>query len=350
MSIFHNLLVKEVKRETPTAVSVAFEIPKDLQSKFKFTPGQYITIQKELKGSTLRRAYSICSSRYSDDFRVAIKQVEKGNFSVYANHDLKAGDTLKVSIPEGNFVLDTNLENKNNYLAFVAGSGITPVFSMIKSVLDIEKESKFILVYGNKSKEETIFKKELDQFVKDYENRFKVHYVFSKVNSDDAYFGRINAEIIEEILKSKHIQLNFDKYFLCGPEQMIGLVEKALSKNKVDEDLIKFELFTSTTKKNNIKSDISGTSNITIMLDEEETTYQMSQKDLILNTALAQGLDAPYSCQGGVCSSCLARVTEGKAEMEKNTILNAIELEEGLILTCQAHPTTSVIKINFDDV
>ncbi len=350
MLVFHKLLVKEVKRETPSAVSVAFEIPQNLQSDFKFIPGQYITIQKELKGNTLRRAYSICSPRNSNDFRVAIKQVEQGNFSVYANNDLKVGDILEVSAPEGNFILDTDSKNKNNYLAFVAGSGITPVFSMIKSVLETEKESKFILVYGNKSKEETIFKNELDQLKNDFEGRFEVYYVYSKEKNDNAYDGRISAEIVDDILNNKQNHIDFNTYFICGPEQMIDLVETTLSKYKVDKDLIKFELFTSSEKKNKIDSDLSGTSTITIVLDEEETTYQMDQKELILNTALAQGLDAPYSCQGGVCSSCLARVTDGKAAMEKNTILNAAEVEEGLILTCQAHPTTSSITIDFDDV
>jgi ring-1,2-phenylacetyl-CoA epoxidase subunit PaaE len=350
MSVFHNLLVKEVKRETPSAVSVSFEIPESLQSDFKFIPGQYITIEKELKGNNLRRAYSICSSRESNDFRVAIKQVDQGNFSVYANNDLKAGDTLDVSVPEGNFILETNSENKKKYIAFVAGSGITPVFSMIKSVLNTEAESTFVLIYGNKTKEETIFKSELDQLGTDFKDRFKIYYVYSKEMNDDAYSGRINEVVLKDVLGGKHNQINYDAYFICGPETMVDLVEETLSNRKVDRDLIKFELFTSTTKKKEVEADLSGNSEITIVLDEEETTYQMSQKELILNTALAQGLDAPYSCQGGVCSSCLARVTEGKAEMEKNTILNAIEVEEGLILTCQAHPTTAHIKIDFDDV
>ncbi len=350
MSIFHKLLVKEAKRETPNAVSVAFVIPENLKSEFIFVPGQYITIQKELGGEALRRAYSICSSSNSDELRVAVKEVEKGKFSVYANKDLKAGDSLEITVPEGKFVLNTNSDHKKNYLAFVAGSGITPVFSMIRSVLEIEKESKFILVYGNKSKEEAIFKRELDQFSIDFKDRFLVYYVYSKEKNDNAYSGRISADIVNDIVKKKHDQLDFDAYFICGPEIMIDLVEDSLSANNVDKDLIKFELFTSTSKKKEIDIDLSGNTAITVILDEEETTFQMSQKDLILNSALAQGLDAPYSCQGGVCSSCLARVTEGSAEMEKNTILNNLEVEEGLILTCQAHPTTSTIKIDYDDV
>ena len=350
MSKFYNLLVKEVKRETPSTVSVVFEVPKNLKSDFKFIPGQYITIQKELGGNVLRRAYSICSSSNSDELRVAIKEVEQGNFSVYANKDLKAGDYLEVTIPEGKFVLNIDSDQNKNYLAFVAGSGITPVFSMIKSVLEIEKKSKFVLVYGNRSKEETIFKSELDQLANEFKDQFKVYYSFSQEKNDNTYSGRIDAEIVEDVLKNNQSQSIFNEYFICGPEVMIDLVEETLSTNNVDKDLIKYELFTSTTKKNEVESDLGGNSEITIILDEEETTYQMSKEELILNTALAQGLDAPYSCQGGICSSCLARVTEGNAVMEKNTILNEEEVKEGLILTCQAHPTTSKIKIDFDDV
>jgi ring-1,2-phenylacetyl-CoA epoxidase subunit PaaE len=350
MSKFHNLLVKEVKREIPSAVSVVFEVPENLRSDFIFIPGQYITIQKELGGNVLRRAYSICSSSDSDELRVAIKEVEQGNFSVYANKDLKAGDHLEVTTPEGKFVLNIDSDHNKNYLAFVAGSGITPVFSMIRSVLEIEKKSKFVLVYGNRSKEETIFKSELDQLADEFKDRFKVYYSFSKEKNDNTYSGRIDAEIVEDVLKNNQSQVIFNEYFICGPEVMIDLVEETLSVNNVDKDLIKYELFTSTTKKNEVESDLGGNSEITIILDEEEVTYQMSKEELILNTALAQGLDAPYSCQGGICSSCLARVTEGNAVMEKNTILNEEEVKEGLILTCQAHPTTSKIKIDFDDV
>ena len=350
MSIFHKVLVKEVKKETPSAVSVEFEIPKNLKDKFSFIPGQYITIQKKIGEEVLRRAYSICSPCNSDEFRVAIKEVDQGKFSVYANTDLKAGDYLEITVPEGKFILETKPVHKKSYLAFVAGSGITPVFSMIKSVLEIEKESKFILVFGNRSIKETIFKNELDQLAIDFKDRFSVYYVYSKEKNDNAYSGRLNADIVNDVLKKKYGQINFNEYFICGPEDMIDLVENALVGHNVDKDLIKFELFTSSTKKKEINTDLSGNTSITVILDEEETTYQMSQKELILNAALAQGLDAPYSCQGGVCSSCLARVTEGNAEMEKNTILSDEEVEEGLILTCQAHPTTSAIKIDYDDV
>ncbi len=350
MSIFYKLPVKEVTKETQNTVSVVFDIPEKTKSEFYFIPGQYITIQKEIDGKKLRRAYSICSSPNSDELRVAIKAVDKGAFSVYANNKLKVGDILEVAAPEGKFILKTNKTNAKKYLAFVAGSGITPVLSMIKSVLETEKESKFVLVYGSKSSELTIFKKELDKLADDFKRQLEVHYIFSQKISDKAFFGRINLDVINTILKHKYNAVKFDEYFLCGPEEMIDLVKENLLNHGVDNNIIKFELFSSTSAKKEINSDLSGNSKITFVLDDEETTLEMRRDEIILNVALAHDLDAPYSCQGGICSSCLARVVEGNAVMDKNTILDASEVEEGLILTCQAHPTTASIKIDFDDV
>jgi len=350
MSVFYKLSVKEVSKETDNAVSVVFDIPEKAQSEFNYIPGQYITIQKEFDGKALRRAYSICSSLKSKELRIAIKEVKKGIFSIYANKQLKVGDTLKVAAPEGNFVLNTSLNNTKKYLAFVAGSGITPVLSMIKTVLETEKDSEFVLIYGSKSADETIFKREIDALAISFKDQFEVHYVFSQKISDKAYFGRINLKVINDILKHKYNKITFDDYFLCGPEEMIDLVKETLLKKGVDENAIHFELFTSTTIKKEVNTELSGNSKITIVLDDEETIIDMRRDEIILNVALAHDLDAPYSCQGGICSSCLAKVIEGEAIMEKNTILDEDEIKEGLILTCQAHPTTDTIKIDFDDV
>jgi len=350
MSVFYKLSIKEITKETKSAVSVVFDVPENLKSEFNFVPGQYITIQKELNGEVLRRAYSICSSENSNELRVAIKEVEKGIFSTYANNSLKVGDNIEVAAPEGRFILSTAKNNKKNYIAFVAGSGITPVMSMIRSVLETETESRFILIYGNKSSDLTIFKKELDELVISASDRFDLHYVFSQKISDQAFFGRIDLQVINDILKHKYNQINFDEYFLCGPEDMIDLVKESLLKANVKEEDIKFELFTSTEHKKEVDTELSGNTKITILLDDEETTFDMRQDEKILDAALAKGLDAPYSCQGGICSSCLAKVVEGKVVMEKNTILDDDEVEDGLILTCQAHPKTATLKIDYDDV
>jgi len=350
MSIFYKFSVKEVTKETKNTVSVVFDIPEKDKNEFQFIPGQYITIQKEMDGKMLRRAYSICSSPNSNELRIAIKEVENGVFSVYANNQLKVGDVLEVASPEGKFILNANKTNAKKYLAFVAGSGITPVLSMIKAVLETEIDSKFVLVYGSKSSDLTIFKNELDTLVTDFKNQLEVHYVFSQKLSDKAFFGRINLEIIHNVLKHKYNTINFDEYFLCGPEEMINLVKDTLVNNEIDKSVIQFELFSSTSAKKEINTDLSGNSKITILLDDDETSFEMRKDEIILNAALAHDLDAPYSCQGGICSSCLARVVEGNAVMDKNTILDADEVKDGLILTCQAHPTTAIIKIDFDDV
>jgi ring-1,2-phenylacetyl-CoA epoxidase subunit PaaE len=234
-------------------------------------------------------------------------------------------------------------------MAFAAGSGITPVISMVQTVLEKEPESKFVLVFGNKSKDRTMFRENINAMKETYGDRFTVYYVFSQIISDNAFFGRIDKKLVKEVLDI-HDPASFDDFFLCGPEQMIDTVKEELIKKGIEEDNIKLELFSTSSHKIEVKKELSGNTEITVMLDDEETTFEMRKDEFVLDAALAKGLDAPYSCQGGICSSCLARVTEGSATMERNNILDEDEVKEGLILTCQAHPTSDVIKIDFDDV
>ncbi len=349
MSTFYKLHIKDVKRETPNAVSVAFTVPSELQSAYEFTAGQYINLKLTLDGQEIRRAYSICSSPNSGELRIAIKSVQNGHFSKFANDNLKIGDIIEVGQPEGKFTFEPNAEKQKNYAAFVAGSGITPVMSILKSVLENEPNSTFVLVYGNKSPEETIFHQELHDLQLKYVGRLFVHFVYSNSNSGDL-FGRIDKSAVNFILNNKHKEKEFDKFYLCGPEEMINLVSNVLKEHNVAEKDIKFELFSTSTAENTSVGNQSGHTKITIMVDDEETTFEMSQKQTVLEAALKQGIDAPYSCQGGICSSCLARITNGSAEMKKNSILTDGEVAEGLILTCQAHPTSAEIYVDFDDV
>ncbi len=349
MSTFYKLHIKDVKRETPNAVSVAFTVPSELQSAYEFTAGQYINLKLTLDGQEIRRAYSICSSPNSGELRIAIKSVQNGHFSKFANDNLKIGDIIEVGQPEGKFTFEPNAEKQKNYAAFVAGSGITPVMSILKSVLENEPNSTFVLVYGNKSPEETIFHQELHDLQLKYVGRLFVHFVYSNSNSGDL-FGRIDKSAVNFVLNNKHKEKEFDKFYLCGPEEMINLVSNVLKEHNVAEKDIKFELFSTSTAENTSVGNQSGHTKITIMVDDEETTFEMSQKQTVLEAALKQGIDAPYSCQGGICSSCLARITNGSAEMKKNSILTDGEVAEGLILTCQAHPTSAEIYVDFDDV
>lgn len=350
MSSFYKLNIKEVKRETKDAVSILFNVPSELQSNYKFVAGQYLNIKLTLDGEEIRRAYSICSAPESGELRIAVKAVKNGLFSQFANAKLKAGDLLEVGSPEGKFTFEPQHDRQRNYAAFAAGSGITPVMSIAKSVLTGEPKSTFVLVYGNKSPEDTIFHQELHDLQLHYVGRFFVHYSYSQAKVENELFGRIEKSTVNFVLNNKHKELSFDKFYLCGPEEMINTVSAVLNEHNVSEKNIKFELFTSTTSENKIQESLGGHSKITILVDDEETTFEMSQKQTILEAALKQGIDAPYSCQGGICSSCMARVTVGSAEMKKNSILTDKELAEGLVLTCQAHPTSDTIFVDFDDV
>lgn len=348
MATFYKVNIQEVKQETANAVSVVFNIPQHLKADFKFEAGQYITLQKVINGEEIRRAYSICSSPKSNEIRVAIKAVENGTFSTYATSELKAGDEIEISTPEGRFLLEPKA-NKN-YIGFAAGSGITPILSMIKTVLENEPTSNFTLVYGNKTAADTIFYDELNALKETYSNQLKLHYIFSREEVKNQLRGRIDKSVTNYFVKNMYKEIAFDAAFLCGPEAMIQEVSNTLESNKIPKENIHFELFTVSVDEDAISEVKEGTTEITVLLDDEETTFTMQQTDDILAASLRNDLDAPYSCQGGVCSSCMCKVTEGKAVMVKNSILTDSEVEEGLILACQAYPTTPKISIDFDDV
>ena len=350
MSSFYKLNIKEVKTETKSAVSILFNVPQELKSNYVFKAGQYLNLKLTLDGQEIRRAYSICTSPESNELRIAVKAVKDGVFSQFANSNLKIGDTLEVGSPEGNFVFEPQHDRQKNYAAFVAGSGITPVMSILKNILISEPKSTFVLVYGNKSIDETIFYQELHDLQLQFVGRLFVHYLFSQSKVENELFGRIDKSTVNFVLNNKHKALEFDSYFLCGPEVMIELVTEVLKSQNVADKKIKFELFTASVKENEIKTTGNGHTKITILVDAEATTFEMSQKQTVLEAALKQGVDAPYSCQGGICSSCLARVKSGSAAMKKNSILTDGEIAEGLILTCQAVPTSSEIYIDYDDV
>lgn len=349
MSKFYPLKIKEIIRETSQAVSISFEIPENLKDEFNFSAGQYITIRTQIDGEELRRAYSLCSAPNSEEFKVTVKEVEGGKFSVIANNKLSAGDVLEVHPPEGKFIFNPGEERKN-YAAFAAGSGITPVLSIIKTMLRDEAHSKFVLTYGNKSIDDTIFFKELLELQSKFPHRLFVEFVYSRTREENSHFGRIETSTVNYVMKNKFKDHPFDKFYLCGPEQMINHVSEVLKTNGVSEDQIQFELFTATAEEKEIEGDTDGQTAVTITVDDEEFSFSMDRAAVVLDIALENDIDVPYSCQGGICSSCMARITEGKAEMSKNQILTDEEIEEGFILTCQAHPTTPTLKVDFDDV
>ncbi|MFT4699101.1 MAG: ring-1,2-phenylacetyl-CoA epoxidase subunit PaaE [Flavobacteriaceae bacterium] len=349
MSHFHSLAVKKVVKETPNAVSIEFIIPENLKETFTFLAGQYITIKHTLNGAEIRRAYSICSAPKKELLKVGVKKVEGGSFSVFANTELKEGDVLEVMPPQGKFVLNPDSNHKKKYVSFAAGSGITPVISILTTVLEEEPQSTFLLVYGNKSVSETMFYNELKDLKEKYPDRFSLEYVFSQTDEDGALFGRISKSNANYFLKNKYKGESFDTFYLCGPETMINEVTDTLKENGVHDNQINFELFTTSESEAPVNV-ASGMTKITVIVDDESISFDMSQKKLVLDAVLEQKIDAPYSCQGGVCSTCIAKVVEGKVTMVKNQILTDSELEEGLVLTCQSHAITPTLVIDYDDV
>jgi len=348
MSDSHALKIASVDSLTPNAVALTFEIPENLKDSYSFTAGQYITIKYQANGQELRRAYSISSPPSSGKITVGIKKMPNGTFSVHANENLKGGDVLEVMVPEGRFVFEAAGPKK--VAAFAAGSGITPIMSIAQSVLESHSENTFVLVFGNQSPEETMYFKEIQALKEKYSERFFVQYIYSRSHEDDALFGRIEKSTVNFVLKNKFKETQFDAFYLCGPEEMIHMVKDTLKDNGVAEEKIHFELFSTTDEEDTLAEDLEGKTRVEVVLDDETFSFVMDKKQLVLDAALKQKIDAPYSCQGGVCSSCIARITEGKAEMVKNQILTDGEIEEGLILTCQAHPLTSTLKVDYDDV
>jgi ring-1,2-phenylacetyl-CoA epoxidase subunit PaaE len=351
MGQFHKVSIESVQPITRRSVAVRFNIPESLSSNFRFKAGQYLTLKTEINGESVRRDYSICSSKNSGVLTVGIKAVEGGTFSVFANQKLQAGDTIEVAEPQGRFIFEPYQDKTRTIAAFAAGSGITPILSIAKTLLEEEPFSNFILVYGNKSKEDSMFSKELNSLKETYGNRFHLHNIFSQSRENDALFGRIDKSIVNLMVKNKYKGIHIEQFYLCGPEPMIDTVKETLIENGVKENQIQFELFTTPeASETDISAISNGHSNATIIVDEEEFDLEILPKQTILEAALKAHIDAPYSCQGGICSSCIARLTEGSAEMVQNNILTDNEVAEGLILTCQAHPTTNRVVVDYDDV
>lgn len=349
MSHFNKLVIKEIKRETPLAVSISFEIPENLKKEYLFSAGQYLNIKHIHQGEELRRSYSICSTPNSNEVRIVVKAIENGIFSNYANQQLQVGDTLEVGIPEGRFTFTPNNSVSKNYLGIAAGSGITPIISIAKTTLEEEPNSTFVLIYGNKTPEDTIFYQEIKDLQTQYPNRFWVYWSFTKSHPEGTLFGRIDRSTVLFVLKNKHNSTTFDQFYLCGPNELIQTSSNVLKENGIKEEQILYELFTPTSV-TDLEIKQEGTTKIKITVDDMESEFEMSKDMDILSASLKQDIDAPYSCQGGICSSCMCRIKEGAAIMKVNHILTDEEIEEGLVLACQAYPTTDTIEVDFDDI
>lgn len=354
---FYSLKICDIRRETATCVSVAFEIPTELQSEFSYNAGQYITIKKQINGEELRRSYSLCSSPLEHDCRVAIKQVHGGRFSTYANKEMRVGDILEVMTPMGNFTTTLDATASRNYMAFAAGSGITPVISLMKSILQTETSSTFTLVFGNQNFYSIIFREEIEALKNKYIGRLQVFHILSRERMEsDINYGRIDGPKCEQLFSKLIDYRNIDQFFMCGPEEMIRCVKNFLDAKGVEATKIHFELFTSDSSgkarqeyQETHLADQGKVSMVTIKIDDRSIDFPLQfGGDTILDAALKQGADLPFACKGGVCCTCRAKVMEGTVAMEVNYALEKDEVENGFILSCQAHPTSDRVVIDFD--
>jgi ring-1,2-phenylacetyl-CoA epoxidase subunit PaaE len=357
MSIhFHPLTIAEIRRETPDCVSVAFTITPDLKDTFQFKQGQYVTLRTQINGEEVRRSYSICSSPLDNELRVAVKKTEHGLFSTYANEQLKKGEVLDVMPPIGKFFVELDAAQSRQYIGFVAGSGITPLLSIIKTTLRTEPKSSFTLVYGNRNRHSIIFKEELEGLKNLYMDRFRVIYILSREKTDAAInFGRIDADKCGALCEKTLDIHSTDAFFLCGPEEMIFSVKGQLENLGVERKKIHFELFTTPGGKKTTGNRLPVTgkqeikSRITVKLDGISFDFDLGfEGDAILDAALKHGADLPYACKGGVCCTCRAKLLEGEVDMDVNYGLEPEEIEQGFILTCQSHPRTEKVVVDFD--
>jgi ring-1,2-phenylacetyl-CoA epoxidase subunit PaaE len=362
MSEFHDLRIRAINPETDTAICVEFEVPDALRETFAFRQGQYLTLRDEVDGRELRRCYSICSGVDDGSLRVAIKRIEGGAFSNHAHATFKPGNTIAVMPPQGSFFTDLDASASRRYLCIAAGSGITPVLSIVKSVLAREPLSTVTLLYGNKRTATIMFREELGFIKNRYLERFNWINILSREEQEASVLhGRINNRKGGELNRKRLITIReFDQFFLCGPESMISEVSRGLRSEGVLESHIHYELFFADAddaaqviaKHHQRAARFAGrVSTVSVTLDGRSSSFELSADgENILDAAMQAGFDVPFSCKGGVCATCKAKLLAGEVDMDLNHALGAEEVAAGYILTCQAHPISPEVVVDFDQI
>ncbi|WP_375252251.1 1,2-phenylacetyl-CoA epoxidase subunit PaaE [Dokdonia donghaensis] len=356
MALFHSLRVKDIYKETTDCSVVTFDVPVDLYQDFSFNAGQHLTLKAIINGEDVRRSYSLCSSPLEQQWKVAVKQIPGGLFSTYVNQELQAGDTLEVMAPSGKFGVPVDTQKKKNYVAFAAGSGITPMLSIIKTHLAAEPDATFKLFYLNRTVKSIIFKEEVEQLRNQYFGRFEIFYFLTKEQRDIELFnGRFNSEKLQTLTKTLIDVSTTDEVFICGPEEMIFLIRDELVAAGLEKEKVHYELFVTGLSEEDKKraarlaeQKVEGVE-VTIIDGGKEFHFTMTDEyDNILDAALGAGADLPFACKGGVCSTCKCKVEGGNVEMKINYALEEDEVAQNLVLSCQAVPTTERVKVNFD--
>lgn len=355
MYVFHPLPVRDVRRETEDTLSIAFDVPDELADAYRFAPGQHLTLRLPTDGGEeVRRSYSICSSPHEGELRVAVKHVPGGAFGTYAHQRLRPGDVLDVMTPAGRFTTALDPEHARHYLGVAAGSGITPVISLMKAVLTVEPSSRFTLVYGNRGLGSVIFRDELDDLKNRYLGRLHIIHLFSREEQEVPLLnGRIDGEKMRRLAAVLVDVGSLDEAFLCGPEPMALDVRDTLVELGVDPRHIHLELFGTPAasvprERRGAGSGGGDQRHLTVMLNGVKTELDMDPEETILDAALATGIDLPFSCKGGVCATCRAKICDGTVEMDRNYALEAWELDAGFALTCQSHPTSDRVTVDYD--
>ena len=359
--LFHPLRVRAIEPDTPEAVVVSFDVPEDLRETFGFTQGQYLTLRTEIDGQDLRRSYSICAGVDDGELRVGVRKVHAGVFSNWINASLKPGDTVQVMAPQGRFFVPLDRESARHHVGIAGGSGITPILSIMKTVLAREPKSRFTLIYGNRLLKSTMFKEEIEDLKNRYMRRLVLHHVFSDEHTDSPLnAGVMNREKIGAFLASVVPAATIDHAYICGPFQMNDEAEAALLAAGVPEERIHIERF-------GVAQPVGGAAPVGAVVHEaqpgdaeeakvviirdglkREIVFRRDQPS-ILDAASAAGLEVPFSCTSGVCGTCRAKLVEGEVRMERNFALDKNEVAAGFILTCQAHPTTDRVVLSFDE-
>jgi ring-1,2-phenylacetyl-CoA epoxidase subunit PaaE len=356
MSKFYPLTVANVKQETRDAIAVTFDVPPQMREAFRYRQGQHLTLRAMIDGEDVRRSYSICSAVQDDRLRVAIKRVPGGLFSTWANECIRPGVTLDVMPPEGRFNLPLDAGNRHHYLAFAAGSGITPILSIIKTTLISEPHSRFTLLYGNRATSSVIFRDELAELKDQYLERLNLVYVMSREHQDiDLFNGRITHDKCRQLFRHWLRVEDVDYAFICGPEDMMHGVSAALQEAGMPKERIRIELFIAGTAqearrpRRQVTDETHHMTEVTVIMDGSHASFTMDRdKESVLDAGLRAGLDMRYSCKGGVCSTCRCKVREGQVDMDVNYALEDYEVARGFVLSCQSFPVTDKVVLDFD--